>query len=249
MKQAYDHKVLIVDDEKQVGKSIGRLLSREDIDFVYSDSGESALEEIRSSKTPFSLILSDQRMPGIQGTKLLEHAKKISPDTSRFLMTGYSDMETIIDSVNKGSVHRYIDKPWDNYELLESIKFGLKQYEKILENAQLLITVKKQNKELYALDTELMENVNSYNQEIEKLDRQIKIFEKQIRAETPTFEAFSDQIITQMEEAVLKNDQIDPEKINHFYSCCIKTIYKEFDEMAMRNGFEMPHTIAGDAHD
>jgi len=108
-------------DEKSVGKSLGRPLFLENIDHVYCNSAKDALKEIQSARTPFSLIISDQRMPGGMGTDFLEQAKIIVPDTICFLITAHSDLKTVIESVNRGAVYKYIIKPWDNEALLDNI--------------------------------------------------------------------------------------------------------------------------------
>ena len=95
MSDTIDHTILIVDDEEKIGKSLGRLLRTIKIKYVYLDSGQSALERLKSTSTPFSLILSDQRMPGMTGADFLEKAKEIAPDTIRFLITGYADLPTV----------------------------------------------------------------------------------------------------------------------------------------------------------
>jgi response regulator RpfG family c-di-GMP phosphodiesterase len=251
MPEEFPHKILIVDDEKSVGKSLGRILMAEDIDFIYVESGVVALEEIKSAKEPFSIIISDQRMPGMQGTEFLEKAREIHPDTIRFLLTAYSDMDIIINSVNKGAIHKFINKPWDNDELLQLAKTYFKQYEEIFEGAQLLKIVKKQNKKLYDLDCEFMENITSYDKTLENLDLQIDALEQQITdaPSTSLSKKHSDKIIQQMQEVLIKKDKPDPVIIDKFYKCCIKNLYDEFEDIANRNGFEMPQTIAGAANE
>nr|NJM04287.1 response regulator [Desulfobacula sp.] len=75
MEPGYQHKALVADDDEMVARTIARVLQHEDIVFMFTDSGESALEHIRNSKTPFSIIIADTDLKGIRGEKLLEHAK------------------------------------------------------------------------------------------------------------------------------------------------------------------------------
>ena len=152
MESEYQHKVLVVDDDEQVGKTIGLILQREKIEYVLADSGESALEEIKKTKKPFSLIIADQRLGGMEGTRFLEHTKELTPDSTRFLMTAYSETETLINAVNKGSVQRYIVKPCEAKDIAKAIKSGIKLYELFLDNKKLLILAKKQNAKLYDLN-------------------------------------------------------------------------------------------------
>jgi response regulator RpfG family c-di-GMP phosphodiesterase len=76
-----------------VGKSLGRILKKIGVDFVTCENGEQGLEELTNSEFPFSLLISDQRMPGMAGSELLVQAREESPETIRFLISGYSDMD------------------------------------------------------------------------------------------------------------------------------------------------------------
>ncbi|MCP4670436.1 MAG: response regulator [Desulfobacula sp.] len=245
MAEGFSHKILIVDDEKSVGKSLGRILMAEDIDFVYVENGESAIQEIKSAEKPFSIIISDQRMPGIQGTDFLEQAKKIHPDTIRFLLTAHSDIDIIISSVNKGAVHEFIKKPWENDELLKSIETWLKQYEKNLEEENLLKIIKKQNEKLYDFDTQFMEVITVHDKKLAVLDREIEEIEQHITEKPSSSKDFASKVIKQMEETLIQEDKPDSRIFNKFYAACIKNLYDEFEEIANRNGFEIFQTIAG----
>ena len=138
MDRKIEHSVLVVDDEELVAKNIERLLGIIKVKFVYASNGKDGLAIIKKAKKPFSIIISDQRMPGMRGHEFLGKVKEISPDTLRFLTTGYSDMDAIINAVNKGAIHRYIAKPWNTKDFLETIKVGLKKYELVLENEHFL---------------------------------------------------------------------------------------------------------------
>ena len=104
--------MLLVDDDAPTGKAIGRVLEREGLGYTFVDSAEEGIKVLENVEFPFSLILSDQRMPGMPGTEFLSRAKELAPDTIRYLITGYSEMDTIINAVNKGAVQHYISKPW-----------------------------------------------------------------------------------------------------------------------------------------
>lgn len=242
---AYPHEILIVDDEKKVGKSLGRLLIMEDLAFEFLDNAVTALALIESRDKPFSLIISDQRMPDLQGTEFLEKTKAVCPDTIRFLLTGYSDMDTIMNSVNKGSVHKYINKPWDTDQLLADIRFALEEFEIIMENEKLLKIAVKKNKKLYNLDIGLMELTRAQNSEISRLDKEITGLEKQLEALSPASGHMPGQIIARMENFLEDQGAAAPEMIHRFFTAGIQLIYREFDELAKRNGFEMPREDIG----
>ncbi|MFO7884853.1 MAG: DUF3786 domain-containing protein [Desulfobacteraceae bacterium] len=93
MQTAHNHMVLIVDDDEIVGKAVGHLVTHAGAAAVYVQSGTEALQRIKAAQKPFSLIILDQQMPGMKGSELLEQVKEIAPDTIRFLITGYADMD------------------------------------------------------------------------------------------------------------------------------------------------------------
>lgn len=108
-------KILCVDDEKQIVISL-RALLRSKYEVLTATSGEEALGILRADPT-IRVIISDQRMPKMLGAEVLREARNISPSTMRLLLTGYSDLQATIDSINEGEVFRFINKPWINQEL------------------------------------------------------------------------------------------------------------------------------------
>lgn len=112
-------KVLVVDDEERIVRTISRLL-KPHYEVYQAQSGQMALEVVRSET--IHVIVSDQRMPEMTGSELLNKVKIISPNTTRILLTGYSDLTAVIDSVNQGEIFRYITKPWNNDELLNTVE-------------------------------------------------------------------------------------------------------------------------------
>lgn len=117
-------KVLCVDDEVQILISL-RALLRSKYEILIATSGAEALELLRKEPS-IRVIISDQRMPKMLGAELLREAKKISPGTMRLLLTGYSDLQSIIDSINEGEVFRFINKPWDNQEIRFIVDLAVK---------------------------------------------------------------------------------------------------------------------------
>ena len=111
--------VLIVDDEQHVLNAINRTL-RHDYNVILSLDGKSALQVLREQE--ISTILADQRMPGMSGSEFFQKANSIQPDTTRVLITGYSDIEAVIQAVNEGQIFYYIEKPWEPEDLKLVIK-------------------------------------------------------------------------------------------------------------------------------
>jgi serine/threonine-protein kinase len=110
--------VLFVDDEERIVNLL-RMMFRGDYDVLIATSGEEALKLLRERQV--DVLVSDQRMPGMLGVDLLREAKTASPATIRLLLTGYSDLSAIVGSVNDGEVFRFLNKPWDNDIIRQTI--------------------------------------------------------------------------------------------------------------------------------
>jgi DNA-binding NtrC family response regulator len=129
-------KVLIVDDENEILNSLADLLRKDFHVFATSDADQ-ALHQL-VSENMFSLVISDQRMPMLTGVELLAKAAKSSPDTARILLTGYSDIDAVIDAVNEGHIVQYITKPWEPDKLLALLRPLAKTHQLLQENRRLV---------------------------------------------------------------------------------------------------------------
>lgn len=110
--------VLCVDDEPNILRSLHWMLHK-DFDVMTAPDGYAGLEMLR--KHDFDVIVSDQRMPGMIGSEFLREACKLAPRSMRILLTGYSDMQAILKSINEGEVFRFVNKPWSNEELSTTV--------------------------------------------------------------------------------------------------------------------------------
>ncbi len=120
--------ILFVDDEPMILSSLNMLFKNK-YKVYLAENGFDALEIIKS--VSIKVIVSDQRMPGMLGHELLRQVKDISPNTVRMLLTGYSDLDAIIGSVNAGEVFRFINKPWQGEFMLYVMKLGVEIYDKV----------------------------------------------------------------------------------------------------------------------
>ncbi|MCL2829761.1 MAG: response regulator [Betaproteobacteria bacterium] len=111
-------KILLIDDEERVLNAL-QLVFRGHYEVFTATEGSKALEILRAQH--IHVVITDQRMPAMTGVEFLRHAREISPNTVRILLTGFSDLSAIIDSVNEGEVFRFLNKPWGNRELLSVI--------------------------------------------------------------------------------------------------------------------------------
>ncbi|ETX04664.1 response regulator [Candidatus Entotheonella palauensis] len=115
--------VLCVDDEPALLRSLQWLLEK-DFDVTIALGGEEGLREIEAHE--FDVIVSDQRMPGMTGAEFLSRAKTLSPRAVRILLTGYTDMEALLSSVNEGEIWRFVKKPWNREELSSLVETATK---------------------------------------------------------------------------------------------------------------------------
>ena len=161
-----EHTLMLVDDEKAIIKSLQRLFRKEGYQIVTAESGRDALEKLKHCEQGVSMIISDQRMPEMNGAQFLEKAKVFCPDAIRYLLTGYSDMEAVIQAVNKGEIHRYLTKPWNDDDLLLQVRQSLEHFELVSENRRLTELTIRQNRELNALNKNLERKVRDRTQEV-----------------------------------------------------------------------------------
>ncbi len=117
-----DATVLFVDDEPGILATM-RMLFRGRYNLLFANSGAEALEIIRAQHV--DVIVSDQRMPNMMGVELLRAVRAASENTMRILLTGYSDLNSIVGSINEGEIFRFVNKPWDNDELLHSVAMAV----------------------------------------------------------------------------------------------------------------------------
>ena len=148
-------KIVVIDDEKIVTSAFSTLLKVEGFaDTHFFNSPATALEFLKEN-TP-DIIISDFLMPEMNGLEFLSEAKKLHPEVSRILLTGYADKENAIRAINEVGLYRYIEKPWDNDDLIINIKNGI-------ERSYLLSQLRQKISELEVAKKEL-ENY-SYNLE------------------------------------------------------------------------------------
>jgi response regulator RpfG family c-di-GMP phosphodiesterase len=129
-------KILLVDDEPNVLESIQRQL-RNRFAISTAQSGEEALEVLKSDG-PFSLIVSDMRMPGMDGVQLLSRVKDMYPDTVRIMLTGNADQETAVAAANTGQIFRFLNKPCSTATLATALALGVRQYKLLSAEKELL---------------------------------------------------------------------------------------------------------------
>lgn len=162
----HEHTLLLVDDEKAITRALNRLFRKEGYRIMTAESGLEGLEKLNQSEKPVSMIISDQRMPEMNGAQFLEKAKTIYPEAVRYLLTGYSDLDAVIQAINKGEIHRYLTKPWNDEDLVLQVRQSLEHFELTSENKRLTALTIEQNKKLNDLNKSLEQKVQERTKEV-----------------------------------------------------------------------------------
>ena len=135
--------VLFVDDEQEVLSAIKRLMIDEPYDILFSESGEDALNILKSKNV--HVVVVDLKMPNMCGLSLLNDIKRINPNIIRIVLSVYSDSDSILSATNNGSVHRYIIKPWNDKELKIIVKQAVHLFDEQQEKRDLLKMLEENN--------------------------------------------------------------------------------------------------------
>jgi len=129
-------KVLYVDDDANVLAAYQRIC-RKRFNMETALGGEEGLEAI-ASRGPFAVVISDMRMPRMDGIQFLSKVRQIDPDSVRMMLTGNADLQTAIDAVNEGHIFRFLTKPCPKPVLLKAVQAGIEQYRLVTAERQLL---------------------------------------------------------------------------------------------------------------
>lgn len=156
--------LLFVDDEANVLSSLKRLFRPFGYRIFTAESGAQGLEIM--AREAIDLVVSDMRMPEMNGAQFLQKVYEQWPDTLRILLTGYAEISATIDAINKGHIYRYISKPWEDNDIVLAIKQALRQKQLELENKGLEELTRKQNEELKDLNANLEQKVKARTEEV-----------------------------------------------------------------------------------
>ncbi|TXG99490.1 MAG: response regulator [Rhodocyclaceae bacterium] len=164
--------LLCVDDEPNILSALRRLLRPHGYQVTIANSGAEALAIMEEQA--FDLVISDMRMPEMDGARFLEQVKRRWPDTVRLLLTGYADVTSTVDAINKGEIYRYISKPWDDNELLLIVRQALERKALEREKVRLELLTARQNEELRDLNANLELKVMERTVELRKAHDKVK---------------------------------------------------------------------------
>lgn len=145
-----NNRILLVDDEANVLSALKRALFDEQLEIVSVTSAEKALEFMQNMH--IKVVVSDERMIGMQGAEFLSQVKEHYPHTIRIMLTGHATLEAAMKAVNEGEIYRFFCKPWSDHELKFAIRSAIEKFDLEVENRRLLATVKQQSLEIKVLE-------------------------------------------------------------------------------------------------
>jgi two-component system response regulator HupR/HoxA len=137
--------VLVVDDESDILRAF-ELSYGDDFTVLTAQGGARALDVLANEDV--SVIVSDQRMPGMDGSEFLERSMAVRPNSVRIVLTGYTDIDALVRAVNRSRIYRYLTKPWDDEEMRTALTRAIELFNLTRENARLVEELKRANERL-----------------------------------------------------------------------------------------------------
>lgn len=165
-------RLLVVDDEPSILSAIKRLFRGQGWEVITVTSGKEALALLEQG--PVALVISDMRMPEMDGAELLEQVFTRWPNTKRILLTGYADTAATIAAINRGKIWRYVAKPWNDEDLLVTVQQALAHSILMRENVRLSELTRLQNEELKTLNAGLEQKVAKRTEQLQEALRSLK---------------------------------------------------------------------------
>ena len=155
--------ILLVDDEENITSSLARLLRQDGYNILRANSGPDGLKLLE--KNHVGVIISDQRMPGMTGVEFLSKVKMLYPDTVRIVLSGYTELSSVTDAINRGAIYKFLTKPWEDDLLRENVAEAFQRHELRSENARLTSELQLANDELKCINQELEQRVEMKTRE------------------------------------------------------------------------------------
>jgi len=160
-------KILCVDDEPNVLRALRRLLmDEEQYELLVAESGAAGLE-ILEQEEDIALVISDYRMPGMNGVDFLSQVHDRWPKTIRVVLSGYADTASVVEAINVGHIYKFIPKPWNDDELRLNIAHAVETYFLNQENARLSAELTQRNLELQQINIKLEDLVKERTEALE----------------------------------------------------------------------------------
>lgn len=163
-------RLLLVDDEENILRSLRRVLRRGNWLIETAPDAEAGLELFERFRP--AVVISDYRMPGMSGVDFLARVKDLAPHTQRIMLTGQADQQAIEEAINRSEVFRFISKPWNDAQLLLTVKSAFEQHHLVADNQRLHELTQSQNVSLRQLNSELEDRVAQRTQMLSRAKRE-----------------------------------------------------------------------------
>lgn len=151
-------RILCVDDEVNVLKAVERVFLDEEYQILSADSAAAGLEVLETCG-PVQIVISDYRMPGMNGVDFLSDVCRKWPETVRIVLSGYADTSAVVSAINEGQIYKFIPKPWNDDELKVTIANSIERYFLRQKNFQLMAELKGKNEELERVNRNLEQRI------------------------------------------------------------------------------------------
>ena len=171
--------LLFVDDEPNILSALRRLFRPHGYKIHTAEGGAPGLEVLE--REPVDLVISDMRMPNMDGAQFLEQVRQKWPDTMRILLTGYADVSSTIAAINKGEIYRYVAKPWNDDDIVLLVKQALELKNLEREKLRLEELALRQNEELKELNANLEAKVQERTQEVRQTMSFLELANKKLK--------------------------------------------------------------------
>lgn len=158
--------LLLVDDDPNLLVSLVRLLKKDGYDVHCAHSAREAFDILANH--PIDVVLSDHRMPEMSGTEFLEEVKLVYPHTVRLVLSGFAELDSVTDAINRGAIYRYLTKPIDDQDLRANIREAFQRHDIEQQNNRLKIDLEQANAELVQLNHILEQRVIERNDRIQR---------------------------------------------------------------------------------
>ncbi|WP_180124750.1 HD domain-containing phosphohydrolase [Rhodoferax sp. BLA1] len=158
--------ILCVDDEPSILSALRRLFRTHGFQVLAAESGQAGLDILALESV--DLVISDMRMPQMDGVVFLEHVRARKPDVPRLLLTGYADVASIVGAINRGEIYRYIAKPWDDNDIVLTVRDALERSALVKEKKRLEALVLAKNAELTTINASLELRVEARTAELKQ---------------------------------------------------------------------------------
>ena len=158
--------LLLVDDEENITSALTRLLRGSGYRILKASSGKEGLELL--SRNDVGVIVSDQCMPEMTGVEFFSRVKELHPKTVRMILSGYADLNSVTDAINRGAIYKFITKPWDEETLCANMAEAFEHHELMQKKEQLMLEIEAANEKLARLNGELATLVECKDSQIER---------------------------------------------------------------------------------